>query len=243
MINCEQSRPENSGSGTDKINKFKHMKNLLSILLIFILISCSSTQLVNNWKNPDIDTFEPTKILIVGMTSNKSARKKFEKQFKEEYLSRGIEAVTSLEMFGKSFVEDRKSEAALKEMESKLTNGGFNSILFTKVIGVEDKILFSEEYNDFKNTHRRFRDDYYDNQDIYYNRDYYQKYKVYHAETSLYCICSEKERELIWKGYIDIIDPGSVKATIDDYINLVLFVLEEQQLINKKIEEVYSTEI
>ncbi len=219
------------------------MKNLLSILLIFILVSCSSTQLVNNWKNPDIDTFEPTKILIVGMTSNKSARKKFEKQFKEEYLSRGIEAVTSLEMFGKSFVEDRKSEAALKEMENKLTNDGFNSILFTKVIGVEDKILFSEEYNDFENTHRRFRDDYYDNQDIYYNHNYYQKYKVYHAETSLYCICSGKDRDLIWKGYIDIIDPGSVKATIDDYINLVLFVLEEQQLINKKVEEVYSTEI
>ncbi len=219
------------------------MKNLTSLLLVFVLVSCSSTQLVNNWKNPDIDTFEPTKILIVGMTSNKSARKKFEKQFKEEYLSRGIEAVTSLEMFGKSFTEGEKTEAALKEMENKLINDGFNSILFTKVIGVEDKIIFSEEYGDFENTHRRFRDDYYMNQDIYYNRKYYEKYKVYHTETSLYCVCSEKERELIWKGYIDIIDPGSVKGTIDDYINLVLFVLEEQQLINKKIEEAYNTEI
>jgi len=214
------------------------MKNLLSILLVFILVSCSSTQLVNNWKNPDIDTFEPTKILIVGMTSNKNARKKFEKQFKQEYLSRGIKAVTSLETFDKSFTDGKKSEAALKEMENKLTNDGFNSILFTKVIGVEDKIIFSEEYYDSENTNRRFRDDYYDNQDIYYNRDYYQKYKVYHAETSLYCICSEKERELIWKGYIDIIDPSSVKATIDDYINLVLFVLEEEHLITKRVEKI-----
>jgi hypothetical protein len=166
------------------------------------------------------------------MTSNKTARRQFEKQFKEEYLSRGMEAVTSLEMFGKSFTEGKKTEAALKEMENKLINDRFNSILFTKIIGVEDRILFSEEYND-----------YYDNQDIYYNRNYYQKYKVYHAETSLYCICSEKDRDLIWKGYIDIIDPDSVKGTIDNYINLVLFVLEEQQLINKKVEEVYSTEI
>jgi len=213
------------------------MKNLLSILLVFVLVSCSSTQLVNNWKNPDIDTFEPTKILIVGMTSNKSARKKFEKQFKKEYLSRGIEAVTSLEMFGKSFNDDKKSEIELKEMENKLINNGFNSILFTKVIGVEDKILFSERYDAFENTHRQFRDDYYDNQDIYYNRSYYEKYKVYHAETSLYCICSGKDRDLIWKGYIDIIDPSSVKETVDDYINLVLFVLEEQQLINKKVPE------
>jgi len=214
------------------------MKNLLSILLVFILVSCSSTQLVNSWKNPDIDTFKPTKILIVGMTSNKSARKKFENQFKEEYLSRGIEAVTSLETFNQSFTDDKKSEVALKEMENKLTNDGFDSILFTKVIGVEDKIIFSEEYYDSENTHRRFRDDYYDNQDIYYNRNYYEKYKVYHAETSLYCICSEKERELIWKGYIDIIDASSIKQTIDDYINLVLFVLEEEHLITKRVEKI-----
>jgi len=213
------------------------MKNLISIFLIFILMSCSSTQLVNNWKNPDIDTFEPTKILIIGMTSNKNARRKFERKLKEEYLSRGIEAITSLEMFGKSFNDDKKSETELKEIEDKLTNDGFDSILFTKVIGVEDKIMFSEEYADFENTHRRFRDDYYTNQDIYYNRKYYEKYKIYHAETSLYCICSGEERDLIWKGYIDIIDPSSIKETVDDYINLVIFVLEEQQLINKKVPE------
>lgn len=214
------------------------MKKLvfIPILLVFILMSCSSTQLINYWKNPNTNTFKPTKILIVGMTSNKSARKQFEKQFKQEYLSRDIEAVTSLEMFGESFTKEKKSEAALQEIEDKLAKEGFNSILFTKVIGVEDKIIFSETYDDFDNTHRRFIDDYYDNQDILFNRNYYEKYKVYHAETSLYCICSEKERELIWKGYIDIIDPSSIKKTISDYIKLVVFAFEEQKLITKKEE-------
>ena len=209
--------------------------NYLIIVLLFILFSgCSSTQLVNQWKNPEIETFETSKILIVGMTSNKSARKKFEKKLKEEYEARGIEAVSSLDLFEKSFTQDKRSEEELERIENQLLEQGFNSIIFSKVIGVEDKITFSEEYGDFENINRDFKDDYYLNQDIFYNRKYYDKYKVYHAETSLYCICSEKERDLIWKGYIDIIDPGSIKETVDDYINLVLFVLDEQHLINGK---------
>jgi len=209
------------------------MKHLLFLIAIFLLMGCSTTQLVNSWKNPEVENFEPSKIFIVGMTSNKKARQKFENRLKEEYLSRGTEAVTSLELFGKSFAKEKKSEEALKKIENKLLDEGFGSVLFTKIIGVEDKIMFSEAYSDFENTHRGFKDDYFINQDIYHNRKYYDKYKVYHAETSLYCICPEEASELIWKGYIDIIDPNSIKETVDDYINLVLFVLEEEQLIPK----------
>jgi len=199
-------------------------------------MSCSSTQLVNNWKNPEIDTFEPSKILIVAMTSNVKARERFEVKLKKEYLSRNITALTSLEIFDESFRHKRKSKEELKKLENKLLNQGFNSILLSKVIGIEDKTVFYEEYDYIDNIDRGFEDDYFKNQDVLLNQNYYEKYKVYHAETSLYCICPGKERELIWKGYIDIIDPKSTNKTIDDYINLVLFVLEEQQLMNKKEE-------
>ena len=50
----------------------------------------------------------------------------------------------------------------------------------------------------------------------------------------MYCICPTKERELIWKGYIDITDPQSIDETLDDYVKLVILALEEQQLINLK---------
>lgn len=226
------------------VNTILIVNYLLILLLFVVLTGCSSTQLVNQWKNPNIESFEASKILVVGMTSNKSARKKFEKKLKEEYLARGIEAVGSLELFEKSFTQEKRSEEELSQIENILLEQGFNSILFTKVMGVEDRITFSEEYGDFDNTARDFKDDYYINQDIYYNRKYYDKFKVYHAETALYCICSEKERDLIWKGYIDIIDPSSVKETVDDYINLVLYILEEQHLLQPLVdsttEEVYN---
>jgi hypothetical protein len=74
-------------------------------------------------------------------------------------------------------------------------------------------------------------------QDIFYNPEYYEEYTIYHAETSMYCICPTKDRELIWKGYIDITDPRDIEKTIKDYVRLAIVVLEEEQLINPKIME------
>ncbi|WOD42968.1 hypothetical protein [Hwangdonia lutea] len=208
------------------------MKYLKRFVIFLFVTGCSTTQLVENWKNPDIDSYSPSKILIVGMTSNLEAREQFEKKLQAEYESRGIEAVTSLELFEASFTTEKQSEEELRRLENKLITDGFDTILFTKVIGVEDKISYRSTYDEYDNTHRRFTEEYLKYQDAFYNPEYYNEYTVYHAETSMYCICPTKDRELIWKGYIDIIDPESVKETVNDYVSLVMVVLEEQQLTN-----------
>ena len=212
------------------------MKNLVIIIVATLFMSCSTTQLVDSWRNPDVPEFSSNKILIVGMTTNEQAREKFEKKLKKEYEKRGIEAVMSLEVFDASLTTE-KTEAELKELENKLIEDGFDSILFSKLIGVDDEIAYNSTYRDIDYSYRNFRDDYYRNQDIYFNPEYYIKYKVYHAETSLYCICPVKDRELIWKGYIDIVDPESANKTINDFVELVLYVLEEEQLLHKKEEK------
>jgi len=214
--------------------KFKKMKKLLLITLILLLTNCSTTQLVDTWRNPNITEFSSSKILIVGMTSDTKARKRFEKQLRDEYLSRGINAVMSLDVLESSITSKEKSEEELITLEKKLIDDGFDSVLFSKVIGIDDAIAYNSTYRDTDYSYRNFRDDYYMNQDIYYNPEYYIKYKIYHAETSLYCLCSGKDRELIWKGYIDIVDPESTKKTVEDYVHLVMYALEQEQLINVK---------
>ncbi|MGB5418447.1 hypothetical protein [Algibacter sp.] len=205
----------------------------LQLLLIFILaFSCSNAELIDNWKNPDIDVYSANKVLVVGMTSNSTARRKFEKQFQSEIRSRGIEAVTSMDYFEPSFTLEKKTEEELNQLESRLIADGFDTVFFTKVMGVEDRIVYKENYRRYDNTHKRFREDYLRYQDAFYNPDYYHEYSVYHSEISMYCICPTKDRELIWKGYIDITDPQSIGDTVNDYVNLVMVILEEQQLIN-----------
>jgi len=213
------------------------MKKLLSIAILLLFINCNSVDLIDSWKNPEIEIFESTKILIVGMTSNIEARKKFERKLKQEYEARGVEAVMSLELFEPSFTSEKKSPQELKIIENILVSNGFNSVLFTKVIGVEDKIKYKENFDGYDATYRKFKDDYLKYQDIFYNPEYYDEYTIYHTETSLYCICQTKGRDLIWKGYLDISDPFSVENTVDQYVNLLLFVLEEQQLINPLLKK------
>ena len=57
---------------------------------------------------------------------------------------------------------------------------------------------------------------------------------MYHAETTLYCICEGKERAMIWRGSIDVTDPKNIEKTVQDYIKLVVVVMEEQDLIFRK---------
>lgn len=210
------------------------MKKLI-ILLALSLSACSSTQLVSNWKNPDIVLFDAYKVLIVGMTQDQEARASFERKLKREFSKRDVEAVRSLDLFDVEFTSSEKSEEELSEVEQQLLDKDFDAILFTKIVGSEDRQTFRKRISKFDdNYYGTFRDDYLGHQDIYYATDYYDDFTVYHAETSLYCICVGKERELIWRGGIDITDPVNIEKTIDDYIKLVVLAMEEQDLIFRK---------
>lgn len=207
------------------------VKYILGLTIIALLNSCSTTTLVKQWKNPETENLSITKVLIVGLTPNIETRKKFENNLKKEFDIRGIDAVSSLTIFEPSFRTEKKSEKELKVIERILTANYFDAIILSKVKGIEDKVIFSENYKNKEYLKVKFKEDYYNHQEILTNPKYFENYKIYHAETSLYCICPTKDRELIWKGYIDIVDPKSINETIDDYINLLILALEEQQLI------------
>lgn len=209
------------------------MRNILSLLALF-LIGCSSTNLVTNWKNPDIVIFDANKVLIVGMTNNEDARVKFETRLKKEFTKRDIESFRSIDLFDVEFTSSERSEEELSEVEQQLLDKDFDAILFTKVVGSESKKTFRRKMNELDEFITSFRDDYLSNQPIYYDEGYYEQFTVYNAETSLYCICVGKERELIWRGNIDIMNPNNVEKSVDDYVKLVVFALEQQDLIFRK---------
>lgn len=213
--------------------KNKTMKKL-AVLLLLLTFSCSSISLVENWKNPDIVLFDAQKVLIVGMTQNEKARKNFESSLQKEFKKRGVEAMRSLDVFDISFTNSKKTEKELDDVEESLLDKDFDAILFTKIIGFENKESFIKTIAKWDNYQGRFNDDYLNHQDIYYNEDYYDRFTVYHAETTLYCICEGKERAMIWRGSIDVTDPKNIDKTVQDYIKLVVVAMEEQDLIFRK---------
>lgn len=216
------------------------MRHFYFLMIALIFMNCSTTELIDSWKSPDMETFSPSKVLIVGMMPNTEARLKFEQQIKSDLELRGINAIMSIDLFDASLRTEKMTKEELTILKNKLTNDGFDSVLLSKVIGIEDKIAYKKSYLDYKKTNRSFDDDYFMYQDIYYNPEYYDEYTVYHVETSLYFICSTEDSELIWQGYIDIVNPQSIEETVNDYANLVLLVLDKEKIINKKLEKVNS---
>lgn len=201
------------------------------IVIAFIVASCDSPQLVESWKNPTITTYTPTKVFVVGLTSNLEARQKFETELKNALEIRGIEAIRSLDVPEVSFKSQEMTKIEMDDLETILLNDGFDTVLLSKIIGVENKIEYRKNYDGYDETYKKFGEDFLRYQDIYYNPDYYDEYSIYHAETTMHCICPTKERSLVWKGYIDILDPKTYDKTIFNYVNLVIAVLEEHQLI------------
>lgn len=202
------------------------------IILIAALISnCSSTQLSNSWKNPDEQAYAPSKILVIGLTSNLEAKQKFENELKARFIERGTVAYTSFEVLPDNTTTEKLSLVELDSLEQQLLQNGFDTIIFSKIIGSEDKIVYTKNFDVYDETFVKFKEDYLRHQDSFYNPEYYEEYTLYHAETSIFCICPTKDRELLWKGSIEIVDPTSIDKTVHQYINLIIKTLEDEQLI------------
>ena len=199
-------------------------------IILFMITSCSSSKLVHEWKSPDAYNFEANKVLVVGITPDTELRRNFEKKVTNALDKKGVIAVESVSFFEKSFTHNEQSEAQLDAIEAQLLEAGFDAVLFAKVTGQESRKTVAQSYRSIANVADTFKDYYHSNQYIY-AKEQEEQYQVYQTETSVYCICPEKERELLWQGEIEIVDAERVQKNIDDYVRILLNALEERHLL------------
>ncbi|MBW2938280.1 hypothetical protein KXJ69_09195 [Aureisphaera sp. CAU 1614] len=206
------------------------MKNIVMLLLIFILSSCSSTKLVNQWKSQDTPVYEANKILVVGMSSDIEVRRSFEEELSKSLESKGVVAVRSIDFFENVFQVEEKTEKEMDLIENSLLEAGFDSVIFSKLIGAEEKVTLMQASKNFDRDFLNFKEYYIENQSVYTTRET-NSYKIYHTETSVFCICAGKERELLWKGNIDLVAPEKRSKSIKQYVKVLLNALEENEIV------------
>ena len=194
-------------------------------------MGCSSINLVENWKNPNIVLFNANKVLIVGMTKDESNRESFETKLQKEFTKKDVEAWRSIDIFDLSLTDSRKTETELDNVEQSLLDKDFDAILLTKITGSENRESFMKSISRWDDHQSRFNDDYIEHQGIYYDDNYYEKFTIYHAETTLYCICEGKDRAMIWRGIIEITEPDNIEKVIQDYVKLIIVAMEDQDLV------------
>lgn len=204
----------------------------MGILAVLLLVaSCATIKVENSYKNPDVVLFHANRVLVVGMTPDMKAREQFETKLREAFGKRGVEAVRSIDLFDVAFTASERTEAELDRVEQQLLDKDFDAILFTKLVDVETRRSLGRHISEMGKTYDRFREDYLIHQGIYYNLDGTTPKEDYYAETSLYCICVGKERELIWRSEVRIQRTRNPDKVVRAYVKLLISSLESQQLI------------
>lgn len=207
--------------------------NRIPIILIafFFLAGCAGTKLVGSWKNPDYVIFDAKQVLVVGMAQDRQLRREFESRLVEQFKKEGVEAVRSVDVFDLAFTSAKRSEEELEDAMELLIERDFDAILLTKVIGMGHRVSLMESVADIDRTFDTFSADYLEHQDIYYDSGTGKQFDLFHLETSLYCICVGKERELVWRGNIDLVEPLDTDKVMDSYIALIRGAMEEEEVI------------
>lgn len=207
------------------------MKKILLLLLPLLLTDCSSVRMVDSWKNEEVVLFQPKKLLVIGVTDNLTARRIFEEKFKNELLERNINAVESTAVFDISFTDSKRSEEEIDKMIAGLSEKGFDAVLISAVKGIDERTNYRQGYYAVDYYWTRFGRYYYTYQDIYYHPGYYDEYNIYHVETSIYNINEASDKSLIWVGAANIVDPDTIKETVNHYVATLLKRLEEDNVL------------
>jgi len=214
----------------NQIMTYYSVKLFIIVFVLSISMGCSSTKLIQEYKSPDTGIFEANKVLVVGISSDTEIRRSFEKKMVESLEKEKVIGVKSIDFFEQSFTDNKQSLSELSKIESQLLDAGFDAILLSTVIGKESRVNTLDALRNIAMDNRSFKDYYYENQEVYFN-DTEQRYEVYITETSLFCICPGKVRELIWQGTIEVLDTESIDAMLKRYTKELFKNLETSEVL------------
>jgi len=206
------------------------MRAFVIILLLALTGACSSTRLVSEWKNPDIQLFRAEKVLVLGITPDTTSRRMFEERLIKSLLAKDVEAVSSMATAAGMDLDDDFGLAELKELEKSWAAQGFDAVLVSKITGQESRKSVVQSARGFMDEFQTFSD-YYDSSREVYGRPPGDSYRVFNAESSVFCICPGQTRNLVWRGRIDIVDPNRGDSSIRDYVRTLIQAMAEQNIL------------
>ncbi|WP_313114371.1 hypothetical protein [Aequorivita sediminis] len=207
------------------------MKNILFLLVLMILfVSCSSSRLVDEYINKENPNFQAQKVLVVGLTPDGGLKRQFEYSLVKALKDENIIAVKSVDYFESNVNEIDQSEENLEALKKQLLNQSFDAVLFSKIVGQENKVTMAQSYRNLTRSFRSFND-YYNENKVIYESNQIEDYPVYNTETSLFCLCPGRNNDLIWRGKIDIVNPPSAATSTRDYVNTLMQALKKNKLL------------
>lgn len=198
------------------------MKYFLLLFFTFFLTACSTTKLVESHSPYRSQPTKVQKVLIIGMAPNKAIRKSFETDLQKAFVKNGVQATLSVEILDSRFIDGESTEKQLNDLEKKLLKEGYDSVLLSKILEVENRKDLRHSLLGLRGSYRSFKSDYFSNQGLFEADTEGDEKKIYHTQTSLYTLPENRQRELLWQADIDLNNPKKLKRSINQYVNLVV---------------------
>jgi Domain of unknown function (DUF4136) len=191
---------------------------VLTIALSFVA-GCTSTQIVNQWSDPNYTPSSLRKIVVLGISTQIALRRSFEDEFVAQLRSSGIQAVPSYQVI------PEEGQAPEQRLLSAVKRTGADAAIMTRLVRVERrKQITPGYYNPYPGLYGWYASGwagFYEPPRVYH-------YDVYTSETSLYDLARDR---LVWAGTVQTTDPGDIPKEIKNYVKTVIEALKEKHLL------------
>lgn len=175
-------------------------------LFVLLLTACASPEIVTgSWKDSDYHR-KITKVLVIGLSKNRTRRRAFEDTLVTRFRQAGVEAVPSYQLV--PLHEPLDKEAVKEEVRLAIQGKDFNTVLVSHLIGVDKRTTYIPptshlEYGFYHNVVTAYS--------IVYTPGYLAHDTVVSLETNLYDTRSEK---LVWSMTSHSFNPSDAMDVI-----------------------------
>lgn len=191
------------------------------LLLLTCAAGCSSSKIVNEWR--EADYIPPTfrKVVVLGISKDQVLRRSFEDEFVAQLRAAGIQAVSSYQ------VMPEEGQVPEERLLKAVKQTGADAAIMTRLLRVERRTQVTPGYyNPYPA--RGFYRWYSAGWAGFYEPPRIYDYDVYTSETSLYDLHQDR---LVWAGTVQTTDPGDIRKEIKSYVKTVIEALRENNVL------------
>jgi hypothetical protein len=191
-----------------------------SIIVMLLLLSCSTSRVTSTWKAENVQSKKYNKILVLGLIreSDRSIREKMEQHLLGDLKEHGYNAICACEEFGPKTFENMTEKEAI----TKLSNSGIDAVLTIVLLDKTKERYYVPRrvyYSPYYNYHNHFWGYYTTMYDRIYSPGYYEVSTKYFWESNFYDM---DNKQLVYSVQTQSFDPASSESLAHDYGKLIV---------------------
>lgn len=206
-------------------------KILFTFIALSFLVSCSSTKIVNSWKDPSttLSSNQINKILFIALVKDESYRRVVEDKLVSLSKGKGVASYAYL-----TGSDPAKMDKA--DIEKRVKADGFNLVVIMRLLDVKQETRYvpgSGEmygYNGMSG-YGGYWGGYSYAAPMYYSPGYYTTDKKYMVETNVYSV---EPNKLLWAGTTSSMNPTEINTTTEEIVNAVVENMKKEGFLLKQ---------